>query len=109
MAHLTCHQITFPISLGGLGLPSMVQFTALAFLGCWALIVPTLIFHFQQDDHFAFLDVMAHVKTSTYPFQIALWDTHAILLEVIRSRLAFQKSNGAILSSNGVFFYGPTR
>ncbi len=62
-----------------------------------------------KDDHFTFLDVMAHLKTSTYLFQVALWDARAILLEVIRSRLAFQKFNGAILSSNGVFFYGSTR
>ncbi len=49
MGHLTRHQVTFPTSLGWLGLPSMVQFAALVFLGCWALIAPTLIFRFQQD------------------------------------------------------------
>jgi hypothetical protein len=34
----------------------------------WAFIVLTLIFHFQHDDHFILLDVVAHVKIGTYPF-----------------------------------------
>jgi hypothetical protein len=30
---------------------------------------------------------MAHVKTSIYPFQVALWVTRAMLLEVIQSHV----------------------
>jgi hypothetical protein len=44
--HLTCHQTTFPTSLSGLGLPPMVWIVALALLGCWALIVLTLVTRF---------------------------------------------------------------
>jgi len=40
----------------------------LAFLGCWILIDPTLVSCFQQDDHFTFLDAMAHVEIDTYSF-----------------------------------------
>ncbi len=38
------------------------------FLRGWALIVLTLIFRFQQDDHFILLNVVAYVKIGTYPF-----------------------------------------
>jgi hypothetical protein len=61
----------------------MVQLVALAFLRCWALIIPTLIFCFQQDDHPILLDVMAHLKIGTYTFRVTLWDTHAMLLKVV--------------------------
>jgi hypothetical protein len=57
----------------------------LAFLGCWTLIDPTLVSCFQQDDHFTFLDVMAHVEIGTYSFQVTLWDTRAMLHEVVWS------------------------
>ncbi len=30
---------------------------------------------------------MAHLETGTYPFQVALWDTCAMLLKVIRSHV----------------------
>jgi hypothetical protein len=45
--HLVRHWATFFASLGKFGLPSIVKTTACAFLGCWALIVPTLITCFQ--------------------------------------------------------------
>ncbi len=45
----------------------MVQYVALAFLGCWVFIVLALVFHFQQDDHLILLDEVAHVKIGIYP------------------------------------------
>jgi len=43
------------------------------------------------------------------PFQVTLWNTLAMLLEVVRSHvLPFETLNGAILFSNVVFFDGPT-
>jgi hypothetical protein len=87
MGHLTRCQIILPTSLGGLGLPLVVQLVAVAFLGCWALITPRLIFCFQQNVHLIFLDVMAHLETGTYLFQVALWDTREMLLKVIRSHV----------------------
>jgi len=68
VGHLVCCQIIFLISLGGLGLSSVVGRATLALLRGWAFIVHTLIFRFQHDDHFIFLDVVAHVKIGTYPF-----------------------------------------
>jgi len=106
--HLVHHQVTFPTSLGGLGLPLMVQHVAPIFLRCWVLIAPTLVSCFQQDDHFTFFDVVAHVKTSTYPFQVALWDIRVMLHFHLLTCFAFQKFSGAILSSNPIFFEGPT-
>jgi hypothetical protein len=44
--HLTHHHATFLAFLGKLGLPFMVRTVAFAFLGCWALIVPTFVIHF---------------------------------------------------------------
>ncbi len=67
----------------------MVQHAALAFLGCWALIVPALISYFQQDDHPTFLDAVARVEIDTYPFQVALWDTRVM---VVRSHVLFFES-----------------
>ncbi len=86
MGHLVHYQITLHVSLGGLDLPSMVQHVAIAFLECCALIALTLIFHFQQD-HLTLLDIMAHVKIGIYPFQVALWNTRAMLFEVIWSHV----------------------
>jgi hypothetical protein len=57
----------------------------LAFLRCWTLINPTLVSCFQQDDHFILLDVVAHVEIGTYSFQVTLWDTRAMLHEVVQS------------------------
>jgi hypothetical protein len=48
--HLAHHQTTLLTSLGGFGLPFMVQTIAPAFLRCRALIALALITHFQQDD-----------------------------------------------------------
>jgi hypothetical protein len=70
----------------------MVRRTGLPSLGCWALIAFALISCFQQDDHPFFFDVVAHVKTNTYPFQVALRNTHVMLLEVIRSHVLLFKS-----------------
>jgi hypothetical protein len=65
----------------------MVRYATPTFLEYWALINPTLMSCFQQDDHLILLDAMAHVKTDTYPFQIALRDTCAMLLKVVRSHV----------------------
>jgi hypothetical protein len=46
----------------------MVRFVALAFLEHWALIIPTLISHFQQNDHPTLLNVVAHVDIDISPF-----------------------------------------
>ncbi len=59
-------------SLGELGLLSMVWIVDPTFLGCWALIVPTFVICFQQDDHVILLDVVTHVETDTSPFEMAL-------------------------------------
>jgi hypothetical protein len=68
VGHLVCCQIIFFISSKGLGLSSMVGHATPPLLRGWALIVFTLIFRFQQDDHFILLDVVAYVKIGTYPF-----------------------------------------
>jgi hypothetical protein len=41
--HRAHHHAIFIASLGGLGLPPVVQIVAPAFLGCWALIALTFI------------------------------------------------------------------
>jgi hypothetical protein len=41
---------------------------AFAFLECWALIVPTFVTHFQQDDRLILFDAVAHVETGISPF-----------------------------------------
>jgi len=51
------------------------------------LIAPTLVYCLQQDDHLTLLDAMAHVKTSTYPFQVTLRNTHALLPKVFQSHV----------------------
>jgi hypothetical protein len=65
----------------------MVQNVALAFLGCWALIVPTLVTHFQHDDRPIFLDVVAHVKIDTSLFQMALRNVRAMLPQGVHSHV----------------------
>ncbi len=70
----------------------MVQRAALAFLGCWALIVLALVFHFQQDDHCTLFDAVANVKIGIYSFQIVLHDTRALLLKIVRSHVLLFES-----------------
>jgi len=67
----------------GIGLPLMVRLVAPAFVGYWALITFALVFCFHKDDHFTFLHALVHVKTNTYPYQVTLQITRAMLLEVI--------------------------
>jgi hypothetical protein len=57
----------------------MVRLVALAFLGCWALILPTFVIHFQKDDHPILFNVVAHVKTDIFSFQSVLWDNQILL------------------------------
>jgi len=57
------------------------------------LVIIALFFRFQQDDHPTLLNVMAHVETGTYPFQVTLQNTRAMLPKVIQSRFTFRKSN----------------
>jgi hypothetical protein len=92
VGHLVCCQVIFPTSLGGLSLPSMVRRTALPSLRCWALIPFALISHFQQNDHPTLFDVVAHVETNTYPFHVALQNTHVMLPKVIQSHVLLFKS-----------------
>jgi hypothetical protein len=72
VGHLACRQVILLVFSKGLNLPSMIGHVSHTFLGCWALIVPALISHFQQDDHPILLDAVAHVEIGTYPFQVAL-------------------------------------
>ncbi len=48
---LVHYQATLLVSSNGLGLSSMVRTIAPTFLGCWALMTPTLGTPFQQDDN----------------------------------------------------------
>jgi hypothetical protein len=57
---------------GGLDLPLELQLIILAFLGCWVVIIPTLVTCFQHDDHLIILDVMTHVKIDSFPFYLTL-------------------------------------
>jgi hypothetical protein len=34
-----------------------------------------------------FFDAMAHVEIDLYHFEVALWDTYALLLEVVQSHV----------------------
>ncbi len=68
MDHLARHQVIIFVLSKGLGLSSTVQHATLAFLGCWVLIIPAVVFFFQQDDHLIILDVGKHVKTSILAF-----------------------------------------
>jgi hypothetical protein len=68
VSHLAHCQIIIHASVTGLPLPSMVRRATPTFLGCWALIIPTLVSHFQEDDHPIILDVVAHVNIGIYPF-----------------------------------------
>jgi hypothetical protein len=61
----------------------MVWIVALAFLGCWAFIIHALVTHFQQHEHCILLDVVAHVETNIFPFQLALYDTQALLPHIV--------------------------
>jgi hypothetical protein len=51
IGHLDRHQTILPTFLGGFDLLFMVQIAIPAFLGCWAVIVPTFVICFQHDDH----------------------------------------------------------
>jgi len=46
IGQLICHLVTFPASLGKLGLPFVVQTTSPTFFGCWALITFTFVIYF---------------------------------------------------------------
>lgn len=37
----------------------------------------------MYDDHHTLLDVVTHVEINTYPFQLGLWDTHAMKPKVV--------------------------
>jgi len=61
--HPTHCWAAFPTFSNELGLPFVIWISALAFLGCRALIVSTFITCFKQDDHLIILDVITHVET----------------------------------------------
>ncbi len=46
IGHLVHHQVIFFVFSSMLDLTFVVQIVALTFLGCWALIIPTLITRF---------------------------------------------------------------
>jgi hypothetical protein len=46
IGHLDHHHAILIVFLGELGLPHVVQTTAFAFLGCWALIALPFVTHF---------------------------------------------------------------
>jgi hypothetical protein len=72
MGHLACHQVILLVFSNGIGLLLMVELVAFAFLGCWVLLTPTLVVHFQQDDHLIVFDVVAHVKIGIFFSLLAL-------------------------------------
>jgi hypothetical protein len=72
VGHLACHCVILPFYSKSLPFPSMVQLATLAFLGCFALNVIAFVTRFQSDDHPILLDVVAHIKTNIFPFQLAL-------------------------------------
>jgi hypothetical protein len=41
--HLIHHQSIIPVFLGELNFPSIIQISTSTFLGCWALIIATLV------------------------------------------------------------------
>lgn len=85
--HLVHRQTIFSTFSNGLGLISMVRIAAPTFLGCWALITPALVTHFQHDDCFILLDTIIHVETGTFPFQMAFQDVQAMLPQVVHSQV----------------------
>ncbi len=63
ISHLTHCQAIFPTFSNELSFIFMVQTTTPTFLGCWALIVPTIATSFQQGDYPILLNAVAHVDT----------------------------------------------
>jgi len=109
LGHLACRQVTLLASSRGLSLPLVARHVAPTSLRCWTLIIPALVSHSQQDDHLNLLDVVAHVKTDSYPFQVTLWDTRAMLPKAVQSHvLHFGSLVMQFVSSNAVLFDGPT-
>ncbi len=72
MGHLAHFQVTLHAFSRGLDLPLVLQLTTLAFLGCWVVIIPTLVPCFQHDDHLIILDAMTHVEIDSFPFYLTL-------------------------------------
>jgi hypothetical protein len=56
-------------------------------LGCWALIAPALVTHFQHDYCFILLNVIVHVEIGTSPFQMTLQDVQTMLPQVVHSQV----------------------
>jgi len=61
----------------------VVWIIALAFLGCWTLIILAFVIGFLQDVRLILLDVVAHVETNTSPFEMALQDVQTMLPQVV--------------------------
>jgi hypothetical protein len=68
VGHLVRRQAIFLASSSKLGLLSIVQTIAPAFLGCWALIALAFVTHFQHDDHPIFLNKVRHVEINIFLF-----------------------------------------
>jgi hypothetical protein len=85
----------------------MVWLVIIAFLGCWALIVLTLVIHFQKDDHLILFDVVTHVKTNIFFLPVGIVGyPNFITLSCLFLNPSFWKSYGIIISSLIGFFYG---
>ncbi len=68
VGHLAYCQVILLAFSRGLGFPLAVQLVAPTFLGCRALITPTIFIRFQLDDCFIPFDAMAHVEINIFPF-----------------------------------------
>jgi len=80
IGHLVCCQTTFLAFSNNFSLLSIVWTIAPAFLGFWALIVPTFVIHFHYDDHSILLDVVAHVENdTTIPDGVTKYMNHVTL------------------------------
>ncbi len=105
--HLTHYQVTLFVFWGAFGLPSMVQTIILTFLGCWALILPTLVIFFLVG----WLPCFSRCNNTC-------WDRHFLVLDDITKCMShvtlmclflcttFWKLNGSISTPIVGFFSG---
>ncbi len=91
-----------------LGLPLVIKLVTPTFLGCWPLIILTVVICFQQNDHPIFLNEMAHIKIAIFPFQVALWDIWVSLSQVVHSQVPpFENLVAQLYTHLPSFFYKP--
>ncbi len=102
--HLAHHEATFLISLGKLGPLSIIWTIALAFLGCWALIVSTFIYHFEQNDHHIILDVVTRVEIKLFVLNCITRYSSPVTLCCLLLGSTFWEPSGLIYSLVISFF-----